>query len=101
VTAGSDFNEDWVVAQACVGNGGNAFLPKARQLLEFVKAWAGGKSAHLLKDLELYERSCPNKRKLMASDLQGLAHADLLHAPKYVGVSWFSYIDVLFKIFGM
>ena len=85
--SGGDRNEEWVVNQACVGNGGNDFLPKARQLLEFVKAWSGGMNAHLLKDLELYERSCPNKRKLMASDMQGLAQADLLHAPKYVGAS--------------
>ena len=74
-------------------------MPKARQLLEFVKAWAGGKSAHLLKDLEMYERSCPNKRKLMAADLHGLATADLLHAPKYVGVSWFSYIYMFYLRF--
>ena len=92
VTAGTDFDEDWVCAQACLGNGGSAFMPKARQLLEFVKAWAGGNSAHILKDLEIYERSCPHKRKLMAADMEGLAQADLLHAPKYVGVSWFFYI---------
>ena len=97
VTAGSDFDEDWVCTQACLGNGGTEFLAKARQLLEFVKACAGGKSAHLLKDLEMYERSCPSKRKLMAADLQTLAQADLLHAPKYVGVSWFFYI--IFKMF--
>ena len=92
VTAGSDFDEDWVCTQACLGNGGSEFLAKARQLLEFVKAWAGGNSAHILKDLEKYERSCPNKRKLMTADLQTLAQADLIHAPKYVGVSWFFYI---------
>ena len=63
-------------------------MPKARQLLEFVKAWSGGKNAHLLRDLESYERSCPHKRQLMASDMQGLAQADLLHAHKYVAVSW-------------
>lgn len=91
VSAGSDINEDWVVTQACVGNGGNAHMPKARQLLDFVKAWSGGKGGHVLKELELYERSCPNKRKLIASDMQCLAQADLLHAPKYVGVSRFSY----------
>ena len=88
MSQGSDINEDWVVAQACVGNGGADFMPKARQLLEFVKAWSGGKNAHLLRDLESYERSCPHKRKLMASDMQGLAQADLLHAHKYVAVSW-------------
>jgi hypothetical protein len=93
-STGKEVDEEWVVTQACVGNGGAAFVPKCRQLLDFVKAWSGGKHAHLLSDLELYERACPNKRKLFTADFQALATVDLLHAPKYVGAtrSFLAYI---------
>jgi len=74
----------WVAKQACIGNGGTSFMPKAVQLVEFVRAWSGGRDAQILRDLEKYERSISVKRKLAPADLQTMAGIDLLHAPKYV-----------------
>ena len=37
-----DVELDWVVKQACVGNGGSSFVPQAKQLAAFVEAWSGG-----------------------------------------------------------
>lgn len=82
-------DEAWVLKQACVGYGGSESEARATQLLGFVVAWSGGKDAGILRDLAKYEGACNVKRKLAPADLQALASADLLHAPRYVAVSWF------------
>lgn len=83
-----DLDETQIARRACVGNGGLSALPQVQQLVSFVISWSGGANAHILRDLELYERSCTLKRKLAASDLQAIANIDLLHAPRYIKASW-------------
>ena len=77
-------DDAWIVKQASVGYGGSSYEAKATQLMEFVKAWSGGKAGQNLKDLESYERSIEVKRHLAHADLQCLASADLLHAHTYI-----------------
>jgi hypothetical protein len=84
-----DVDMTWVAKQACVGNGGASMMPKALQLIDFVKAWSGGREGQHLRDLEKFERSIAVKRKLAPADLQNLAGVDLLHAPKYVPATCF------------
>jgi hypothetical protein len=83
-SGGDAVDLSWVAKQSCVGNGGASMVPKALQLIDFVKAWSGGREGQHLRDLEKFERSIAVKRKLAPSDLQNLAGVDLLHAPKYV-----------------
>ena len=78
---------DCVVKQACLGNGGSDFEPQCRQMVDFAQAWSGGKHRQWIVELEKYERTVAMKRKLPASLLQALGHADLLHAPKYIRVA--------------
>jgi hypothetical protein len=67
---------DWssVAKQACIGMG-TKFLDDAKKLMEFVRVWSGGQDGHILKDLEAYERTLKEKRKLypprLAVDQQG------------------------------
>lgn len=82
-----DVDIDFVVKQACVGNGGTEYQPQCRQLADFVVAWSGGKDGRWLRDLEKFERTVALKRKLPAAMLQALGTADLLHAPKYIRVA--------------
>ena len=72
---------DWkdVAFRACIGNGGTAAQARAEQLADFVAVWSGGKSGTVLKDLELYERSLPLKRKLYSSDLAAIAALGEMH----------------------
>lgn len=81
---------DQVARQACADSGGSDAFPSARKLVDFVLAWSGGKNAGILRDLEQFERSATVKRKLAAADLEMLSQADLLHAPRYISVSWFN-----------
>jgi hypothetical protein len=83
-TGKEDVDLTWVAKQTCIGNGGTSFMPKAAQLVDFVRAWSGGRDAHSLRELEKFERSISVKRKLAPADLQTMAGIDLLHAPKYV-----------------
>ena len=85
---GKELNEIQIAKQACVGNGGMSMLPQVQQLTSFVIAWSGGANAHILRDLELYERACTLKRKLAASDLHAIANIDLLHASRYIKATW-------------
>ena len=79
--------DEWIVKQACVGNGGVSYEAKGMQLLQFVKAWSGGKNGQNLKDLDSYERSITVKRKLVPADLEALSKSDLLHAHTYIQVT--------------
>ena len=78
-------DDDWeaIAERACQGNGGKAFLPKARMLADFVKNWAGGKNDTLLKHLEQYEKGLDGKRKLSPADLQALSKLEIKY-PRYV-----------------
>ena len=76
---------DWdaIARQACIGMG-QPFLPDARLLCEFVKAWSGGENASILKDIEEYERTLTVKRKIYPCDMLELSKIDLFDAHRYV-----------------
>ena len=65
-----------IAKKACVGMGVE-FQETALKLMDFAKAWSGGKDKHVLKDLEAYERTMTVKRKLYPSDVQYLSKLPL------------------------
>ena len=78
-------NLDWqaIARQACIGMGGE-FLKDAELLCEFVKAWSGGATASILREIEEYERTLAVKRKVYPCDMHELSKLDLFDAHKYV-----------------
>lgn len=82
---GSGKAVDWdaIAKQACIGMG-DEFLDDAKKLSDFVRVWSGGEDGHVLKDLELYERTLRIKRKLYPHDLQALSKVDFIDGNKYI-----------------
>lgn len=76
-----DYN--FIAKQACIGMG-NEFLESAKKMIDFVRVWSGGVDGHVLKNLELYERTLTVKRNVYARDLQALSKIDLSEAPRFV-----------------
>ena len=84
--AAASADPDWtkIVSQACIGMPPN-YSKIATQLVDFVQAWSGGASGHILKELEKYERLMTMKRNLAANDLHHMGKLDaLMDAPRYV-----------------
>ena len=83
VKDGNNIEWDDVARKASVGMGPD-FFKAASHISAFVRAWSGGSDAHILKDLEKYEKTLKIKRKLYPSDLGELAKIDSIDLPKYV-----------------
>jgi len=84
--AGADINWDQVAKLASRG------LPqreaeKLPDLCSFVQVWSGGDSAHILKGLEVYEKSLSVRRKIRFEDFGKLAACKLEDVPNIVPVA--------------
>jgi len=58
---------------ACVGMPKEFYEVVEKKIVPFVEAWAGGDSAHVFKDLEKYERTLSNRKKLSYDMLESMA----------------------------
>ena len=87
----ADLDDCWErVAKVAVIGMEPTFADDVLKYINFVQAWSGGKNPHVLRDLEAYEQSLSDRRRLSPNDLLLLSKVDLMQAPRIVPASCLS-----------